>query len=328
MNEFELIDKLTAQLGGALPKGVVGVGDDCAVIPQGDGSALLVSTDAMVEDVHFRRSYFSGEDLGWKLIAVNVSDIAAMGGVPEYAVINLQLSPGIDRDYLQAIYRGIDLAALEYGVVLVGGDTSSSATFSVSLTIIGRAKNPFLRSAAKVGDDLWLSGRVGEAGLGLKILEGTYEIEDAALRHRAVSAHLRPRPELFLSQKLAEHNLANAMIDVSDGLMQDASHIAKKSACSLVFELDKIPCCIFEDQWSAKDSLRSGEDYKILFSAKVDNREQITALKSAFPSLSLVGSVQEKDPEVMVFVSSGNGRIGAEQFLGDNLGFAHRLLAL
>lgn len=326
MNEFELIDKLTAQMRARLPDGVVGVGDDCAVLPQGDGGSMLVTTDLMVEDVHFRRAYFSAEDLGWKLVAVNLSDVAAMGGVPEYAVINLQISSGVEQSYLKALYCGIDQAASLYGVQIVGGDTSSSATFALGLTLIGRGKTPILRSGAKVGDDLWLSGRIGEAGLGLQILEGKLEVENSELEKQAKVAHLRPKPELFLAQALSEQNLANSMIDVSDGLIQDASHIASKSSCSILFDLEKIPTCTFKEKWTKPDALTSGEDYKILFSANPANRDKIFALKSRFPDLTLVGSIGEQSSEAKVVIDTGTKRLCAEEFLGSHsLGFLHKL---
>lgn len=285
MKEFKLIERLLGNIV-PVPDGVVGAGDDCAVIPKEDGSFLLITTDSMVEDVHFRRSYFSGEDLGWKLVSVNVSDVAAMMGEPEFAVINLQLPKGIEAAYLDSIYKGINQACEHYGLSLVGGDTVSSKTLSLSLTVVGKTNTPAYRSGCQVGDDLWLTGEVGLAGLGLEILEG--RTVDSS--KKAEAAHLRPLACLDFVRNLKSQSIQpSAMIDISDGFLQDLAHISNASSCSFELE-EEVPRVLGYEK-----ALSSGEDYQLLFTASSKLRPELESLKSNHTYLTRIGIAREKE---------------------------------
>ncbi|MCO6429636.1 MAG: thiamine-phosphate kinase [Deltaproteobacteria bacterium] len=312
--EFELIELLTREHIKDLPKGVIGPGDDCAVIdlsalfPGGElqGKKLLLTTDLMVEDRHFRISS-SPQDLGWKLLAVNISDIAAMGGAPVAALVTLQLSPNME-SFAEDLYGGIYELAAQSNVSIVGGDVSSGDKVSLGVTLVGTCEGtPLLRSAAKAGDLLYLSGKCGFANVGFRLAEGE-SLDDLSneARRLAASRFARPVPRVELGCTLQSEALANAAIDISDGLVQDASHIAKMSGVSAVIDL------AVAEQFLGKRYLASvlcgGEDYELLFSAAPEHRSKLEA-----QGCILVGKCTER-LDAAVLVQVGERRLSWPEY--------------
>ncbi len=283
LGEFSLIKQLSKNLKKPL-NNVVGIGDDAAVIPHGDGF-LLLTTDVMVDEVHFKRNWATPEEIGWKSVVVNLSDIAAMGGNPKHLLITLQLPNDlVDVGFVEGVYAGINAVCETYDVSVIGGDTVSSNNLSISITAIGTSQTePLLRSGAKVGDDVWVSGVVGESFAGLQMLRGEIQGEP-----RFLEAHKKPTPQVELGKHLLENNLASSCIDISDGLISDATHIAESSNVLLEIDLDYIqtPKC----KLSKLDLITGGEDYQLLFTAPKTATEQLLA--SNFP-LAKIGSVKE-----------------------------------
>jgi thiamine-monophosphate kinase len=280
IGEFDLIDRLVRKLGPTAPPSPKGPGDDAAVVPT--GPRTLVTTDTLEEDVHFRRSWSDPEDVGIKALEVNFSDIAAMGGRPTAAVISLALPPELPVGALDSLYGGIAFAARRAGVSVAGGNVARSATgrIAIHVTVLGRplGRRPVLRSGARPGDLLVVSGHPGLAALGREWLEETSTGESlwtarvdpsrrpvppAPVLQRAISRFVRPRARLELGEWAATHGAA-AMIDVSDGLAGDVRHLAEASGVGVRLDQEQIQSAAGVRR--ALDlALYGGEDYELLF---------------------------------------------------------------
>jgi thiamine-monophosphate kinase len=229
--EDELIAALSREFGPAPPPVVVGIGDDCAAISLDGPDYLLWTVDTLVEGVHFDLAFTSLSQLGWKALAVNVSDIAAMGGEPRFALLSLGWPPARDRTLALELAAGLAQAAQEYGVAVIGGDTVAAPMgLSLTVTLTGRvpAAQMLRRSGARPGDLIFVTGPLGEAAAGLKILRRDLDLAPD-LKTPLIEAHLRPRPHLTAGRLLAREGLATALIDTSDGVASDLYHICQAS---------------------------------------------------------------------------------------------------
>lgn len=271
MGEFELIDKIKSSF--SVPDGMTGIGDDCAVIPQKEGMDTLVSTDMLVEDVHFLVDEIAPADLGWKSAAVNISDIAAMGGRPVSTYLSIALPRSIGQEWVMRFIEGYRSISEMFGVPLLGGDTCSSPEkLCISVTVLGECAHgkAILRSGAKPGDMLCVTGTLGDSAAGLKaILEGRRRDDTV---ERLIYAHYHPVPEVGAGLSLASTGLVSSMIDISDGVASDIRHIMKESGVGAKIRTDRIPlseelqkaCSLFG--WDPLSlALEGGEDYHLLF---------------------------------------------------------------
>ena len=223
---------------------VQGIGDDCAVLDAGGAERLLVTTDMLVERVHFLRDKITARQLGYKSLSVNISDIAAMGGEPTAAFLAWGLTEDLDRAFVDGFKDGLLECAQEFEVDLLGGDTTASkADIIASLTVLGRAEagEVITRSGARAGDVVMVGGVVGDSGAGLHLILNDTAEASAEDRQRLLAAHLEPRPQVELGRRLATGHLATAMIDVSDGVLQDLSHIAQESGVGADLDADALP---------------------------------------------------------------------------------------
>jgi thiamine-monophosphate kinase len=253
----------------------VGIGDDCAVLEPGAGSLLLATTDLLIEDIHFRRRWATPEDIGWKSLAVNLSDIAAMGGRPRWALIALACPEGVRLDEAEAFYAGVRALAAEHDVAVVGGDTTASpGGWIVNVTLLGEAaRAPLMRSTANVGDVIAVTGSVGRSAAGLALLEAVSAPRGLAAAAGAdvTAAHLRPRPRTREGQWLAAAGGVTSMIDLSDGLATDLGHLCEESRVGARVELGRLPVDASVHavaQALERDALAwctgGGEDYELL----------------------------------------------------------------
>ena len=260
------------------PGVVTGIGDDCAVLEAPGGAALLATTDLLVEDVHFRRRWAEPADIGAKAIAVNVSDIAAMGGTPRWALVGLGCPKGTGSDEIEAFYEGALAVADAYDVVIVGGDTSASPSgWLVSVTLLGEAVRPILRSTAHPGDVIAVTGTLGRAAAGLAVLERDTAppgIEPALLAE-VTAAHLRPRPRVSEGRWLAEAGDVTAMMDLSDGLATDLARLIGESGAGARVNVERLPVAdatrmVAEalEVDAAAWATGGGEDYELLVVCK------------------------------------------------------------
>lgn len=252
IGEFGLIARFAPRFASDLPAGMVGIGDDCAVLPRPGQRSLLVTTDMLVEDVHFLRRRIPPRDLGWKSLAVNLSDIAAMGGDAESAYLALAIPRDTEVEWLDAFFDGLQELGEREGVRLLGGDTTSSPErLVINLTVLGSAPPERLRyrSGARQGDALCVTGDLGDSGGGLRLLlaeeageaGGRLEPGLAADAARLLAAHHRPRPHLREGAWLAGRPEVGAMMDVSDGIDSDLRRIMERSGCGTVVELERLP---------------------------------------------------------------------------------------
>jgi thiamine-monophosphate kinase len=232
MGEFALIARLQQRLQGkSTPQLLCGVGDDCAVLRPSAGMDLLLTTDTQEEGVHFRRDWALPEDIGWRCLAVNVSDIAAMGGHPLGAVVALSLPASLEVAFLEALYDGMQAVAVRYDCPIIGGNISRRAdTLAVTITVLGEVPwgQSVYRAGAQVGDEIWVTGELGGAKAGLEVLRSPEAV--AGLPTAAVLArYRRPCPRLREAQYLRQHAPLHSLLDISDGLSSDLRHICEAS---------------------------------------------------------------------------------------------------
>jgi thiamine-monophosphate kinase len=288
---------------------IVGIGDDAAAYFS-DNEIQLATVDSLVQDVHFSFSYMSWQELGWKSIAVNLSDIAAMGGFPRYALVSLGLPADTEIEDVIALYRGMFDIAGKFGLAIVGGDTVSSPFVFVSVTIIGSAGvkkiNMLRRSAAKPGDEVAVTNSLGTSAAGLEMLKNNLKFK-FKLAKQLRQAHLTPNPRVSEGQLLVEKGVKCGM-DISDGLIGDLAHICIESKVGALINVDLVPVapgvkeCF--GQRVLELALTGGEDYELLFAASplVMNR----VIKAIQCPVTVIGEITaEKTGKVRLIDNQG-----------------------
>lgn len=274
-SEFDLIDRHFVR---PTPQAVLGPGDDCALLRPSPGMELAATTDMLVAGTHF----FADTDpfqLGWKTLAVNVSDLAAMGAQPRWALLAGSL-PAADEVWIEAFSRGFFVCAQRYGVDLVGGDTTRGP-LNLCVTALGEVPTgqALRRDGARFGDDVWVSGRPGLAALGLAHLQERVALSDD-LRSRCIDSLQKPLPRVELGLALQRRRLAHSAIDISDGLLADIGHIAECSRLDIEILLEQLPVLpAGVDAALAREcQLAGGDDYELAFTAAPEKRMEMAAL--------------------------------------------------
>ncbi len=243
--------------------------EDCAVIKLSEKEYLLLTTDALVEDIHFSWEYTSFYDLGVKLATSNLSDLAATGGSPDFALLTLGSSKPLEKFWLESFMEGLISTLEKYGAKLIGGDTVKSPVFFVNLVLIGKTENPILRKGAQVGDYVFVSRPLGESAAFLKEIKRT-PLEK--IPEHLKRAHLHPEPEIQLGITLSYYNLATSMIDISDGLLLDLWRICEENEVGAELWKERIPIGL---NATLEEALSGGEDYALLFTVKEENLEKL-----------------------------------------------------
>jgi thiamine-monophosphate kinase len=294
----------------------LGIGDDTALFNPHPGKRILFTTDLMVEGVHFSRAWIPPEDLGYKLAAVNVSDIAAMGGKPTFALLSLALPRELEFDFVRRLSRGLRKAERTFGLELIGGDTTSSkgGVFAcISLLGTLQARRPLTRSGACPGDGIYVTGHLGASVLGLEALELGKGYRDTPALRGAVRKHLRPSPPLSWALTVARRNLATAAMDVSDGLSVDLGRLCKASRVGAEIETAALPVlpgtrkaaeAVGKDAGEA--ALHGGEEYELLFTVRPRKELEVQRLaRRERVRVSRVGTVLRQKK---IFTVSRGGR--------------------
>jgi thiamine-monophosphate kinase len=333
--EFGLISRIAAQIhphGGV----ITGIGDDAAVTALNPEMQLVTSTDMLLEDIHFRRRWHDPYRLGRKSLAVSISDLAAMGSLPRWALLSLAIPADLPPGFIDTFTCGFLAMAEEHSVTLIGGDTCASRSgLVISVTIAGEQLPELIvrRSGARPDDDIWVSGTLGDAALGLKLLDVDFDSAQPALPGHSsgnvgqsgqsgrslsgvegvISRLLDPTPRVAAGLALAASGLVTAMIDISDGLLADFGHIAELSGVGGRLQLDAFPLSAGFREISAMMSefphelpLSGGEDYELCFTASSADREKIIELIKKSGNQATVVGIVSRLPGVTVLHADGS----------------------
>ncbi|HZV54599.1 MAG TPA: thiamine-phosphate kinase [Rhodocyclaceae bacterium] len=308
-SEFTLIDRYFRR---PTHHTVLGVGDDGAIVRPSAGMELVISTDMLVAGTHFLADT-NPEDLGWKTLAVNVSDMAAMGATPRWALLAAAL-PAATESWIERFAKGFFACADQFDIDVIGGDTTKGPR-NFCVTILGEVPDgsALLRSGAKAGDEIWVSGRPGRAALGLAHMQGRHVLSEPALADCLAALH-RPQPRVALG--LALRGLATAAIDVSDGLLADLGHILDESKVGATLRIPDLPPPGIERECL----LAGGDDYELVFTAPTGRHADVARLADRFGlALTPIGAVETGvSPRLTLLDDEGRpveiGRRGYDHF--------------
>ena len=288
-----------------------GIGDDCAVW-RGETTNQLAKMDCQVQGVHFHLDLITWEDLGWKSLAVNLSDIASMGGIPHYALVSLGLPLDTEVENVVSLYRGMLKLAKLSGTAIVGGNMSSSPVIFVDVSVMGSTGNPeglyLSRSSARPGDKIAVTGWLGTAAAGLEMLSKNLKF-DTAITSCLKQAFAQPEPRLTEGRLLVGKGVKAGM-DISDGLLSDLGHICRASAVGALIEIERLPIrpevkSAFGER-SLEMALSGGEDYQLLFSAQAEIIQRVRDV-SAYP-ITIIGEIAAENPGQVIAVDNGGKR--------------------
>ena len=309
LGEFALIERIRR----ATPSGrgvLLGIGDDAAWVESRSGS-MLITSDLLIQDVHFKLEWTSLFALGHKALAVNLSDIAAMGGKPAYLIMALGIPADFNSNQISEFYRGVNSLCSKTGVALVGGDTNVAKSLIISVCVVGHAVYvPVRRSGAQIGNDIYVTGTLGDASLGLELLQKGRMPSKRGSAAYLVSRHRQPTPRIVVGEMVARERLATAMIDVSDGLLQDLGHLCSASTVGAEIWLDELPLSnayrAVAGTGRAQHALSGGEDYELLFSARRRDRARLQNLsRRAKVPISRIGRCVASKDGITVLNGSG-----------------------
>jgi len=307
MAEFSIIEEFCHGIGPDHTETKLSVGDDAAIVAVPDGMELAISVDTMVSGVHFFPDV-SPAKLAHKILAVNLSDMAAMGAEPKWATLALSIST-FNNSWLTAFSSALRATAQRYSIQIIGGDTTQGP-LNLSITIMGLlpTSKRLDRASAEIGNDVYVSNYLGDAALGLAALQGRVQLQSSH-RDQVISALETPEPRVSLGQSLL--SVANSCLDISDGLVGDLSHICKKSDVSIKVDAEKVPLSdayksFIENGGSLDLALNGGDDYELAFTVNPSRRQQIEALSNKLDiSLTRIGQVIPKGDEAVTVTLNG-----------------------
>jgi thiamine-monophosphate kinase len=319
--EFELIAHLTRGLSTP-PDVALGVGDDCAILDLNGDTLLLATSDSQVEGVHFTRQFSSPEQIGRKALSVNLSDIAAMGGEPRYALVSLILPANLSRPYIDNLYAGIRHEATRFATAIVGGNIASSgkaASLIIDITLLGTIEHgrAIMRSGAHSGDTLMVTGTLGDSAAGLYTLLHPSARYPRNVQEVLRTIHRTPQPRIHVGRILSQLGpvLITAMLDVSDGLSGDLAHLCERSNVGARIELAHLPlspsiravaASIGYDPFSW--ALHGGEDYELLFTVSPGHEQKVIEAVHAATGIPVTSIGTMLPPEAGMTVVYPDGR--------------------
>ena len=267
MGEFDFIEAIKTSFSNIGNRTIEGIGDDCAIIPISQEQSLVITADMLIEDVHFLRQSCSPEELGYKSLAVNLSDVASMGIRPTATLLSISLPEECTGEWAQRFMEGYRKLSEQYGVALIGGDTTASKSgIAINVTAIGQGANCNIkrRRAAQAGDIIAVSGQLGISAQGLHDILSGNNTSDAAITHK------RPTPRINEGAWLGAHSEVHAMMDLSDGLASDLRHILRASEVAAEIEVTHIPA-----PYGIENAVCGGEDYELLMTISADHFDSI-----------------------------------------------------
>lgn len=322
--EFDLIARYFDRFKSVRRDVQLGIGDDCALLTVAEKQLLAISTDTLVSGIHFLAD-IDPADLGYKALAVNLSDLAAMGADPAWLSLALTL-PEVNEEWLKAFSDSLFEQMNYYGMQLIGGDTTRGP-LSMTLTIHGLipAGRALTRSGARIGDWIYVTGTLGDSAAGLAILQDRLQVTDRTSRDYLLARHLRPQPRVLQGQALRD--LASSAIDISDGLISDLRHVLNASECGARIELDELPMSQTltsnaEADQALRWALTGGEDYELCFTVPEINRGALEValshLGADYTCIGQIGPQSEgmkfyRDQQEVELPWSGYDHFGAAQ---------------
>ena len=314
LGEFGLINRIRRLLPAA-SEALLGIGDDCAALRPTAGRDLLLTSDLLVDHVDFTQQTIPPFCLGRKAMGVNLSDIAAMGGLPRAALVTLALPFETEVEFVDELYRGLREEGARYAVEILGGDLSASSTLMIGVTLVGEVEpgKAVTRSGAKPGERVWVTGALGASAAGLAALKAGFRLSDNRVEapsevparlieaiRKGIERHWCPTPRIREGRALAEAGVASAMIDLSDGLASDIRHLCRESGVSARIAEDRIPvdpAVLAIAQYLGKDpiamALEGGEDFELLFTSSARPADILDLLSGGIP-VTEVGEVREQ----------------------------------
>jgi thiamine-monophosphate kinase len=326
IGEFGFIQRFATKYDSLIKQGDMGIGDDCAVLSISDTENHVITTDLLVEDVHFLKSEISARELGHKSLAVNLSDIAAMGAQPLYSFLSIGIPKDTPIEFLDAFMEGYHQLSEKYGVPLMGGDTTKSPDkLVINVAVVGHCKKEetHLRSMAKANDIICVTGTLGDSGAGLKVMLD--QLERNEINNRLIKRHHCPEPRIEEGRWLAQQAGVHAMMDISDGISSDLKHILKASDKAAAIQTDILPISLDMNQqasvykWNRIElAAAGGEDYELLVTIQGDKYDAISQqfLQAFNKPLHPIGRITEGEPSISWFNES-------EEIHPDKVGFDH-----
>lgn len=309
LGEFGFIERFANKFDKFIKNDELGIGDDCAIIPINSEESYVITTDLLVEDIHFLKEKISPQELGHKALAVNLSDIAAMGAEPQFSFLSIGIPENTAVSYLDAFIEGFYTLSEKHEVPLMGGDTTKTTDkLVINVMVVGRCKNSelHLRSMAKAGDLICVTGTLGDSAGGLQVILN--ELSENSDNDLLLKKHHTPVPRveegLFLGENLSVH----AMIDISDGIASDLMHILKASKKSACVDMDALPIsaqlrnAASKNNWNAIELATSGgEDYELLFTVKADDMNRLKKeYKGKFSEdIVVIGEIRNGKPNII-----------------------------
>jgi thiamine-monophosphate kinase len=313
MGEFGLIDLIRRKVYTKDKRVVLNIGDDAAVLKCSPGKLLIFTTDTLMERIHFDLRYCSFKDVGWKSMAANLSDIAAMGGAPLAGLVSLGLPKRIKVEQVLELYSGMKILSSKFGCPIVGGDIFSSPQgMVVTISLLGEVERNLFKTrvGAKVGDLIYVTGDLGEAEAGLRVLR-----KSKAKISSITKKHLTPYPRVSESRLLVRNLKITATIDVSDGLSSDLHHICEESNKGALIYAEKIPVsqritkvCKSLNLLPLNLALSSGEEYELLFTLSPSQEKKIEKITKGKFRVTLIGEIRKKEEGVKILDLDGKIR--------------------
>lgn len=323
IGEHGLIQRIQNKFSTKDRRVILGIGDDAAIITPASRKLLLFSTDTLREEIHFRKEYCTFYDIGWKAVAVSISDIAAMGGVPRYLLLSIAVPHKTPVKDLDGLMKGVADITSQYDMSLIGGNVSRSRNgVTIDTTVIGEVGKGtgVVRSGASVGDLIFVTGRVGRSAIGFSLLKLSTGIR--SISHRMarpfIASHLRPVPRVREGMILGANKLATAMIDISDGLLADLDHICQQSKVGAYIYSGHIPLPAISRRLQRRVAgdplnyaLYGGEDYELLFTVKKRNKNKLEAVcRQEGLEVTFIGEIVPMREGISIVGGKGAVRIG------------------
>ncbi|MFQ6083538.1 MAG: thiamine-phosphate kinase [Candidatus Aminicenantia bacterium] len=308
LGEIELISKIRERFLSSNLGVVLGIGDDAAIV-RFQNRNIILTKDILVEDVHFKFSFHPSNYLGRKCLAVNLSDIAAVGGEPKFVLLGLALPSKVTSNWINEFFTGFKTVCRKYRVALVGGDISSSLSkIFISVSLLGEGERIIRRKGAKPGDLIFVSGYLGEASYGLSLLKKGIRLGQDRKKDSYLKAFLNPIAQIELGQELSQKQIASSMIDISDGLSTDLFHICQESGVGARIYQDKIP---FSKKFLSESirvverydlALHGGEDYQLLFTVSPTKMKEVANLKK---KVNFIGYITDRKNQLTIVNQKG-----------------------